>query len=114
MSTSATPTRCTQRTPWLYVAETGASGNKVDKVWLTGLDPNTAIVAIGGLSEVALVNSTTGDVESALLSGLASPHGMDFVAAPEPSTWAMMLLGFVGLGFMGYRASTIRKAALAG
>jgi hypothetical protein len=22
---------------------------------------------------------------------------------PEPSTWAMMLLGFVGLGFMAYR-----------
>ena len=24
-------------------------------------------------------------------------------AAPEPSTWAMMLLGFAGLGFAGYR-----------
>jgi hypothetical protein len=23
--------------------------------------------------------------------------------APEPSTWAMMILGFVGLGFVGYR-----------
>lgn len=30
-------------------------------------------------------------------------------AIPEPSTWAMMLLGFAGLGFMGYKAS--RKAA---
>jgi hypothetical protein len=24
---------------------------------------------------------------------------------PEPSTWAMMLLGFAGLGLAGYRAS---------
>ena len=24
---------------------------------------------------------------------------------PEPSTWAMMLLGFVGLGFMGYQSA---------
>jgi hypothetical protein len=24
---------------------------------------------------------------------------------PEPSTWAMMVLGFVGLGFVGYRAT---------
>ena len=24
-------------------------------------------------------------------------------AVPEPSTWAMMLLGFAGLGFMAYR-----------
>jgi hypothetical protein len=27
---------------------------------------------------------------------------------PEPSTWAMMLLGFAGLGFAGYRRA--RKA----
>jgi hypothetical protein len=27
------------------------------------------------------------------------------VLVPEPSTWAMMLLGFAGLGFAGYRAS---------
>ena len=32
-------------------------------------------------------------------------------AAPEPSTWAMMLLGFAGIGFAGYRAS--RKGAAA-
>jgi hypothetical protein len=31
-------------------------------------------------------------------------------AVPEPSTWAMMLLGFAGVGFMGYRR---RKSALA-
>jgi hypothetical protein len=29
-------------------------------------------------------------------------------AAPEPSTWAMMILGFLGLGFMAYR----KKSAL--
>ena len=97
---------------WLYVAETDS--NTVDKVWLSGLDPNTPIVAIGGLNEVALVNPSNGDVETALLSGLSSPHGMDFVAAPEPSTWAMMLVGFGGLGFMGYRASDKRRAARAG
>jgi hypothetical protein len=25
------------------------------------------------------------------------------VVTPEPSTWAMMILGFCGLGFMAYR-----------
>jgi hypothetical protein len=30
-------------------------------------------------------------------------------SAPEPSTWATMLIGFGGLGFLGYRSS--RKAA---
>jgi hypothetical protein len=24
-------------------------------------------------------------------------------AVPEPSTWAMMILGFAGIGFMAYR-----------
>jgi PEP-CTERM motif len=28
---------------------------------------------------------------------------------PEPATWAMMVIGFVGLGFVGWRGS--RKAA---
>ena len=94
---------------WLYVAETG-SANQVDKVWLTGLDPNTPIIAIGGLSEVALVDPSYGHVESALLSGLSSPHGLDFVAAPEPSTWTMLLLGLGGL-VIAARARRPRGAA---
>jgi len=35
-----------------------------------------------------------------------------FVTTPEPSTWAMMLLGFAGLGFAGYRTAK-KSAALA-
>jgi PEP-CTERM motif len=31
------------------------------------------------------------------------------LTAPEPSTWSMMILGFAGLGFAGYRKS--HKAA---
>jgi PEP-CTERM motif len=27
-------------------------------------------------------------------------------AVPEPSTWAMMILGFLGIGYMAYRAKT--------
>ena len=94
---------------WLYVAETGA--DKVYKLWLSGLDPNTPIISIGSLGEVALVNPSNGDVGMALLSDLAGPHGMDFVAAPEPATWVMILLGFAGLGFAGRRASVGRAAA---
>ena len=32
---------------------------------------------------------------------------------PEPSTWAMLLIGFAGLGFVRYRASRCTKAAAA-
>jgi hypothetical protein len=31
------------------------------------------------------------------------------LSTPEPSTWAMMVLGFAGLGFVGYRQA--RKTA---
>ena len=34
-------------------------------------------------------------------------------AIPEPATWGMMLLGFTGLGFAGYRASRNRAALAA-
>jgi hypothetical protein len=34
----------------------------------------------------------------------------ELAAVPEPSTWAMMILGFAGIGFMAYRR---RKVALA-
>jgi hypothetical protein len=30
---------------------------------------------------------------------------------PEPSTWALMLLGFVGLGFAGYRNAKTGRTA---
>jgi hypothetical protein len=33
-------------------------------------------------------------------------------AVPEPSTWAMMILGFAGIGFMGYRLSRKNTTAL--
>jgi hypothetical protein len=35
------------------------------------------------------------------------------VAVPEPSTWAMMLVGFAGLGYAGYRRARVRQATLA-
>jgi PEP-CTERM motif len=33
---------------------------------------------------------------------------------PEPSTWAMIMLGFAGLGLMGYRTKRASGAATAG
>jgi PEP-CTERM motif len=37
-------------------------------------------------------------------------QGFVFVNVPEPSTWAMMLLGFAGLGFAGYRRTRAKVA----
>jgi hypothetical protein len=35
---------------------------------------------------------------------------VDIGSVPEPSTWAMMLLGFAGLAYAGYRKT--KRAAL--
>jgi hypothetical protein len=35
------------------------------------------------------------------------------VGIPEPSTWAMMLLGFAGLGFVAYRKSRTKTTLAA-
>ena len=66
----------------------------------------------GPTSATFLSGATTLDViDSITVSGA---HGSDatgvsnsFVerGVPEPSTWVMMLLGFAGLGFAGYRSS---------
>jgi hypothetical protein len=52
------------------------------------------------------VTTAAGGVFTGLVgSGPGAP-----VSTPEPSTWAMMLLGFAGLGFLGYRKA--KRAAL--
>jgi hypothetical protein len=65
---------------------------------------------------VAAGVSFAGTAESVNFGGTGNQIGfadMTFGSAtpgtPEPSTWAMMMLGFAGLGFAGYRAS--RKSA---
>ena len=56
------------------------------------------IASLGSFNEVALVNPTTGVVGTTLLGDLGAPHGLDFVVAtPEPSTWALLLLGVGGI-----------------
>jgi hypothetical protein len=51
-------------------------------------------------------------VELFLPSGLSliDHNGAPVAAIPEPSTWAMMLLGFASLGFMGWRRK-LRRAS---
>jgi hypothetical protein len=48
------------------------------------------------------------DAPLAYLDHVFAVTGNSTSSIPEPSTWAMTLLGFAGLGFAGYRS---RKAA---
>jgi hypothetical protein len=37
------------------------------------------------------------------IGGFNGGIAMSVAAVPEPATWAMMILGFAGIGFMAYR-----------
>jgi hypothetical protein len=91
----------------LYVADT--KNNTVYAIQLTGLDPNTPIVSLGSFNEVALVNPSSGIVGTTLLGNLGAPHGLDFVASPEPATWPLLLLGLAGMA----AAATRRRGGVA-
>lgn len=95
----------------LYVSDLGT--DKVYAVRLSGLNPDTPIIALGSFDEVALVNPVTGVVGMPLLTGLTSVHGMDFVAAPEPSTTALLLLGLGGLAGATWRRRSGVRSQLA-
>jgi PEP-CTERM motif len=65
---------------------TGSQTLPADNQWVT-------INGLGAFTKVSF-SSTGNAFEFSLGSGV-----------PEPSTWAMMLAGFAGLGFMGWRGS---------
>jgi hypothetical protein len=62
-------------------------------------------------STIYQVNLATGVLTNGVgyAGGLGAANGEAFLnesvttGVPEPSTWAMMLLGFAGIGFMAYR-----------
>jgi hypothetical protein len=69
---------------------------------------------------IALNAAVTMDTNDVGTGGCGSPPGGSSgggsggttPAIPEPSTWAMMLLGFAGLGFAGYRKTAGKSRAL--
>ena len=71
---------------------------------------------INGITTADFIKGTDGDFFAADLvvlstgkSGSVAAGTLVVAGVPEPATWAMMILGFAGIGFMGYRRS--RKGA---
>jgi PEP-CTERM motif len=98
----------------------GGSGTETGKAW--GGTTNTALDITGNLfgslgpfsgafSGETNVSLTPGMNPFSLTIGAAvmrttagtSTGDLNLSAVPEPSTWAMMVLGFAGIGFMAYR-----------
>ena len=86
----------------------GTSGNSIDVSMTeatTGFARGTPILAIfNGAANAGTYTINPYNQSGTLASG-SYTIGAPFMAAavPEPSTWAMMILGFLGLGFMAYR-----------
>ena len=73
-------------------------------------------ISLAGLDTTDFVKNTAGFLFAADVAnpeGSTGPVGANTITAavPEPSTWAMMILGFAGIGFMTYRRS--RKSTMA-
>jgi PEP-CTERM motif len=56
---------------------------------------NTDLKILEGWGETSSFGTTNADREANV--------SVIYSAVPEPSTWAMMILGFFGVGFMAYR-----------
>ena len=95
-----------------------ASGKATNLGALLGPDwSNTEAVGINNLGDIighgdyqnGTVSGTYGFLvtPSAATAVSATPGSGSFAAAPEPSAWAMLVVGFAGLGFVRYRG--VRK-----
>ena len=81
-----------------FWATTSTSSDSGDN----GADPNEIVEITDALGDTSLPTGEKFSVFDGPVAGLRY-GGVAFAAAPEPSTWAMLLLGFGGLGFVGYR-----------
>ena len=82
------------------------------------LDPSTNLsteIASGGTrGDYTQVDQTNGSLlldYSDIVARLTCPN-CSFVppSTPEPATWAMMVIGFAGVGYLGYRRARVRAA----
>jgi PEP-CTERM motif len=71
------------------------------------LGPNTfGTLVVDSLAPTGTVDwSVAFTLNGSPASNSGTVDGPVVTAVPEPATWAMMLIGFAGLGFAGYRAS---------
>jgi choice-of-anchor C domain-containing protein len=91
---------------------TGVTGTSQIFTYTTGSNTKTNMKYELETMFFTLGPGTTSTVLSfSSLDGPSSPYGpvigdVSISAVPEPATWAMMVLGFLGVGFMAYRRKT--------
>jgi PEP-CTERM motif len=67
--------------------------------YVFGSPPNCTLPPIAPII-VSLVFGSDSEIQFSYISGYVTTVATD---VPEPTTWAMLLIGFAGIGFMAYR-----------
>jgi hypothetical protein len=70
---------------------------------LIATDPSAHSVAVDPISGEVFVPFGASATDTLCPSGCIAVFSDNISGVPEPSTWAMMILGFAGVGFMAYR-----------
>jgi hypothetical protein len=100
----------------------GNDGTAFQTTALQGVlvENGSAVITYGGDVTPGSTNTLTfiiADANDTALDTAAFIQGLGNapppIGTPEPSTWAMMLLGFAGVGFLGYRRGARARAAAA-
>ena len=105
---SPTFTYGTNWSPPGCVSSCGTFTNGLDGTWKGASNHYAGPLdfTIAGITTANFVNNKMG-FEAAVdvlgPAGTGEVAGTDPTAVPEPATWAMMVIGFAGLGFAGYR-----------
>ncbi|MBU1378079.1 MAG: PEP-CTERM sorting domain-containing protein [Alphaproteobacteria bacterium] len=81
----------------------GGNGTWSEKTWTADLAPGTYTLKLNGTGNDNAWDVLIDDVRLTQIDGGASP-------APEPATWALMLMGFLGTGAMIRRRSVAKLA----
>ena len=98
--------------PRVYILANGATLYSATDLTSTAVSYSaTLALAAGGTVDFAVGVGSNGwyGFDSTDISATLSPVG----ATPLPSTWLMLISGFVGLGFFAHRGTKKRTAALA-
>jgi hypothetical protein len=96
---------------WFVSARSNSSGpvlgvidsNTDTLLQLIATDPSAHSVAVDPISGEVFVPFGASATDTLCPSGCIAVFSDNISGVPEPSTWAMVILGFAGVGFMAYR-----------
>jgi PEP-CTERM motif len=88
--------------PGTFPLGLGASPSTYDAAWANNAYSHLQLGFGAGTYSLSIMGDGAGGLPADFAFRLDSGT-LSVSAVPEPSTWAMMMLGFAGVGFMAYR-----------